>query len=29
VPTKYKMLRDLARTYTEEAFETIVTLMRD
>ena len=29
VPSKYKMLRDLARTYTEEAFETIVTLMRE
>ena len=29
VPSKYKMLRDLARNYTEEAFETIVTLMRE
>jgi hypothetical protein len=29
VPSKYKILRDLACTYTEEAFETIVTLMRE
>jgi hypothetical protein len=27
-PTKWKMLRDLAVTYTEEAFETILYLMR-
>src|SRR6266516_1471889 len=29
VPSKYKILRDLACAYTEEAFETIVTLMRE